>query len=177
MHDGPDDEPEREPWRLQPDEPRRMYRVFEFYLRTRPRSLREAVRLAGAEDAQRPISIPGAVSRAAHAWRWSERAAKYDEAQARLDAAAFEQKRREARARRLAALDRASSLLGKRLEMMDEKDVRKMPPHRVIEALIKTQSAEREELLDTREDRASGRREDEPPLPSIESRVKAPEDE
>jgi hypothetical protein len=145
-----------------------MHRVFELYLQTRPRSLREAVRLAGGDDAHRPVSIPGYVSRCARRWQWAARAQKYDDAIAEKDRATFTEARRAARKRRAAQLDRIGKKFSASLESLD---LGKMLPSEFTRELVRVHGAERVELgEDSAADRPIGS------LPRIEDIIK-PESE
>lgn len=163
-----DDDGDREPWERQPSEPALLWRLFQEFLSTNPRSLRVALgrvwRLDGREP---PPRVPGHIQRGAVRWRFNERREAFLAHVAEQERAVFLEARRAARKRRREQLDRASNLLGARLEGMRERDLKTMQPHRLIESLIKVHVAEREELGEDRtEDRPSG------DLPSLESRIK-----
>lgn len=157
------------------DEPAALFAIFEAYLRTSPRSVRAALaRVRGLEgDAAKNIRASGALQRSVRIWRWSERAASWDLHVAEQEKAAFEKARREARRRRVAMLDRATVLIAERLASM--KDLKRMPAHRVIDAMVKTMESSRLEMRDGREDDAAHANEHEPPLPAIEDVIRPPE--
>ena len=147
------------------DEPRRLHALFVTYCATRPRSLRVALarsrKLSGA--AADAVRASGALQRSVRFWRWQERADALDKHVAAVEKAAFDARVAAARGRRLAQLDRLSESLGLRLEEIAEKAT--------LEGLLKLHAAEREELG---EDRSARIEENEPDLPSIESRVPPP---
>jgi hypothetical protein len=158
------------------DEPAELFRIFELYARSSPRSLRLAVvRARGLEEGSAEaaaVRASGGLLRSARYWRWHDRLAAWDLHNAEEERGAFEKARVAARRRRVAMLDRATVLIAKRLTSM--KDLKRMPAHRVIDAMVKTMEAEREELRDAREDDAAHLGEHEPDLPSIESKIPPP---
>lgn len=172
MHDGSENEPEREPWRLQPNEPKRMHRVFEFYLRTRPRSLREAVRLAGGDDARKPVSIPGHVSKCSQRWQWQARADAYDAHVSAREAAEFDAVCLARKQRRLAQIDRISGAFDQHLAKLGPRHLKRLSPRDLVQAVVRLHEAERQELGEdtARERRPIGS------LPSLEDVIKPPEE-
>ena len=147
------------------DEPPRLFAIFQLYCATNPRSLRVAVArsrgLEGPEAAA--VRASGSLLRSVRFWRWPERAREWDKHTIRVEKAALDARRAAARRRRLDHLDRLSESLGLRLEEIAEKAT--------LEGLLKLYAAEREELG---EDRSARIEENEPDLPSIESRVPPP---
>jgi hypothetical protein len=172
------DEYGREPWKKQPGEPAGMHRILVAYLATSPRSLRVAVARVREEDGRVPaVEVPGSVHRWAQTWRAQERADAYDKAESEKTAAAFESKRRAARARRIERLSKVGAVFDGGLDALTVEDVRAMPMHKTVETLVRLHADEREELLDRPEDRASRLGGDVGTLPSIESRIPPPEPE
>jgi hypothetical protein len=160
-------------WERQRGEPARWYALFCEYVATD--SLRQAVaRLAVKRGRTPPRRVSGAAWQAAIALRFRERRDAFLAYRAERERTALEKKRRAARARRVAALDKLGLLFSARLAGMEQKDIEQMEPHRLIEALLKTHTDERLELRDDREDDAARANENEPPLPAIEDRLKPP---
>lgn len=158
-------------WEIQPDESPRHFAIFTKFLRVR--SLRAAWCLVSGED-ERTARAPGHLQRISIKWRWQERKDAYLKAAADEEAAALAVARLASRARRLARIDRATALLGGRLDTMSEKDVKRMPPHRLIETILHVHEAERLELRDRPEDRDARIGEDEPALPAIDEKIPPP---
>lgn len=163
------------PWELQrgQGENPRHFAVFLAYLHARPRSLREACRIAWKTD--KPESVPGHIQRASVRFRWTERAALWDVHIAEQERAAFERTRLAARARRIRQLDTLAGLFDARLAKMSEKDLKRMQPRHVVQELVRVHDSEREELLDTSEHRHGEDRADHG-LQSIDDVVKPPSD-
>jgi len=153
-----------------------MHRILVAYLSTSPRSLRLAVARVREEDGRAPAAeVPGSVHRYAHVWRLQARADAFDKAQSEKDAAAFESRRRSARARRVERLSKLGAVFDGALDGLTVEDVRAMPMHKTVETLVRLHDDERTELLDTPADRAA-RPEDVGTLPVIEDRIKPPDE-
>ncbi|GEM_PF-1608861 len=160
-------------WERQRGEPGRWYALFVEYVGTN--SLRQAVaRLAVKNGRKPPRRVSGAAWQAAIALRFKERRSAFLADRAKREMAALETKRRAARARRVATLDKLGLLFSARVAGMEEKDIKQMDPHRFIQELIRTHEDERLELRDGREDDAARAGENEPPLPAIEDVIKPP---
>jgi hypothetical protein len=162
------------PWERQPNEPAKGYSILVEFLETK--TLREAVARAQRETGDAAsVRVPGHVSRMARRWQWHPRKEAYLEHVAKREHALFEEMRLARRKRRLAALDRAGTVISARLERMD---LRKTPSAKVLELLTRINADEREELLDRPEDRER-RREGKPlgSLPSLEEAMPKPSDE
>jgi hypothetical protein len=152
----------RFPWECQEGEAPALYAIFSAYLSTSPRSVRKAI---GAVRGRTPRFRPGHISRAARSWRWVERAAAFDEHVAAEQRAAFDRLRKKAREERLARLEALSVQVRAALPRMR---LSTAEPGVVVKALEVLNREEREELLDTAEDRRT-RPEYSAPMPDLEA--------
>jgi hypothetical protein len=161
-------------WERQRGEPGRWYALFVEYVGTN--SLRQAVaRLAVKNGHKPPRRVSGAAWQAAIALRFRERRDAFVAYRAEREMGALETKRRAARARRVAQLDKLESVFTAHLEAMQPADLVGMPPHRLVESVLRLHADEREELRDRPADDSAHADENEGPLPSIESRIRPPE--
>jgi hypothetical protein len=156
------------------DEPPRLYRIFAQYAQTKPRSLRVALarflKLEG--KAARSVRVSGGLYRASQFWSWRWRADELDKYLAEEERAAFEKARVEARARRVARLERLSVLFDAGLAKFD---LKRMQPNEFVRELVRAHEEERVELRDRPEDDAAHLSEHERALPAIDDVIKPPE--
>lgn len=158
-------------WERWPGEPAASYRLFVEYVGTS--SLRLAVaRLAKKDGRKVPRRVSGRAWTYACRYRFRERRDAYLVRVAEREKAALETRRRAARARRVARLERLSVLFDAGLAKLD---LERMHPSEFLRELVRTHVDERLELRDSREDDAGRVNEHEPPLPAIEDRIRPPE--
>lgn len=162
-------------WERWPGEPASSYRLFVEYVTSN--SLRAAVAALAKKDGRPvPRHVSGRAWTYACQYRFKERRDLHLVRVAERERELLEKKRRVARARRVATLEKLGGLFSARVAGMEQKDIEKMDPHRLVETLLKTHIDEREELRDRPEDDASRADEHAPPLPRIEDVIKPPEE-
>jgi hypothetical protein len=145
-------------WERQPGEPAASFTLFCEYVGTS--SLRLAVAQAAKKNGRKvPRRVSGRAWAYACRFRFRERRDAFLSHRAEQERELLETKRRAARVRRVAALEKLGLLFSARLEGMDLADVR---PERVIQELVRTHEDEREEYAMPPE------AEDAAPLPSLE---------
>jgi hypothetical protein len=155
------------------DEPPRLFRIFQQYAQTKPRSLRCALaRSMGLKGkTARAVRVSGGLYRASIRWRWRERADDWEKHLAEKEHVAFEAARRKARARRIAQL----IALGDKFDAgLARLDLKQMQPNEFVRELVRTHAAEQAELKDRPEDRA-GEEKPDAGLPRLEDILKPPE--
>jgi hypothetical protein len=152
------------------DEPPRLYRIFQQYCATNPRSFRVALaRSLGLKGkAALAVRVSGGLYRASQRWRWRERADDWEKHLAEEERVAFEAARRKARARRIAQLVALGDKFDKSIAKLD---LEQMQPNEFVRELVRTHTAEQAELKDRPEDR-SGEEKPDAGLPRIEDVIK-----